>query len=67
MKITGILLNTSLYTTERIIVTSVQAEIFSRVLSLRRWIIYFLKILPKRKLKQIAKKVKKNIIHSDDI
>jgi hypothetical protein len=51
MKITGILLNTPLYTTESIIVPSVQTEIFSSVLSLPRWIVCFLKLPWKRKLK----------------
>ena len=51
MKITVILLNTTLYTTEPIIVRSVQTEICSKFLSLPRWIVYFLKLPWKRKLK----------------
>jgi len=67
MKIAGILLNTPLYTTEPIIVPSVQTENFSRVLSLPRWVVYFLKLPWKRKLKEIDNKVKKNILHYDTI
>jgi hypothetical protein len=67
MKITHILLNTHLYTTEPIIVPSVLTEICSRVLNLPSSIVYFLKFLWKRKLKKIDNKVKKNIIHYDDI
>jgi len=45
MKITRILLNTSLYTTELIMVPSVKIEFCSRVVSLPKWIVYFLKFL----------------------
>jgi len=67
MKITGILLNTPLYTTEPIIVPSVQTEICSRVLCLPRRIVYFLKFPWTRKLKEIAKKVSKNVIQYNAI
>jgi len=63
MKITGILSNTPLYTTEPIIVPSVQTETWYRVLSLPMGILYFLKFPSKKKLKEIANKVKKIIIH----
>jgi len=64
MKISGILLNTSLYSTETIIV---QTDNCSRFSSLPRWMAYFLKLPWKRKLKYIVNNLKKNIIHSDNI
>jgi hypothetical protein len=61
------LLNTPLYTVGPIIVPSVLNEICSKVLNLPRRVAYFLKFTWKKKLEEIDNKVKKNIIHYDDI